>query len=183
MLTRSITTQEACRCCGYARENLQHFAECPAWKGFGEMLELTGLPALQDPTEKLRFGLFALHPRGRVTDGWINLHLLLWKQLIALLVRIEEEGEKYAEHKIWAPAWIRFEKKVLTLNEKVAIEVRRSISRGEKIRNMQRKSKPVEPLASFTEEGDLEWNTDLVEKIRELGKLSKGGGAGGRKTT
>ena len=85
MLTRSITTQEACRCCDYARENLQHFAECPAWRGFGEMLELTGLPALQDPTEKLRFGLFALHPRGKVTDGWINLHLLLWKQLIALL--------------------------------------------------------------------------------------------------
>ena len=28
-----------------------------------------------------------------------------------LLGRIEEEGEKYAEHKIWAPAWIRFEKK------------------------------------------------------------------------
>ena len=55
----------------------------------------------------------------------------MWKQLIALLVRIEdEEGEKYAEHKIWAPAWIRFEKKVLTLNEKVAIEVRRSISRA-----------------------------------------------------
>ena len=101
MLTRSITTQEACRCCDYARENLQHFAECPAWRGFGEMLELTGLPALQDPTEKLRFGLFALHPRGKVTDGWINLHLLLWKQLIALLVRIKEEGEKYAEHKIW----------------------------------------------------------------------------------
>ena len=46
---------------------------------------------------------------------------------------------------------------------------------------MQRKSKPVEPLASFTEEGDLIWNADLVEKIRELGKLSKGGGAGAGK--
>ena len=45
-------------------------------------------------------------------------------------MRIEEEGEKYAEHKIWAPAWIRFEKKVLTLNERVTIEARRSISRG-----------------------------------------------------
>ena len=46
---------------------------------------------------------------------------------------------------------------------------------------MQRKSKPVEPLARFAEEGDLVWNTDLVEKIRQLGKLSKGGGAGGQK--
>ena len=54
---------------------------------------------------------------------------------------------------------------------------------------MQRKSnsKPVEPLACSEfhggDEGDLVWNTDLVEKIRELGKLTKGGGAGGRKTT
>ena len=34
---------------------------------------------------------------------------------------------------------------------------------------MQRKSKPVEPLTSFTEEGDLIWNANLVEKIREIG--------------
>ena len=33
---------------------------------------------------------------------------------------------------------------------------------------------------SFTEEGDLVWNEDLVEKKEELGKLSKGGGAGGQ---
>ena len=36
-------------------------------------------------------------------DGWINLHLLVWKQL----VRIEEEGEKYAEHKILGPRVVR----------------------------------------------------------------------------
>ena len=46
------------------------------------------------------------------------------------MTALRHTGEKYEEHKIWAPAWIRFEKKVLTLNEKVTIEVRRSISRG-----------------------------------------------------
>ena len=108
------------------------------------------------------------------------MHLLLWKHLIALLVQIEEEGEEYAEHRIWAPTWIRFERKVLALKEKVDIEVRRSESRGEPVRDMTRKSKPVEPIASFTETGDLEWNEDLVSRIKELGKLRKGGDTGGR---
>ena len=113
-------------------------------------------------------------------EGWINLHLLLWKNLIALLARVEEEGEKYAEHKVWAPhTWIRFERKVLTLKEKVDIEVRRSMGRGGKIRNMTRKSEPVEPLAEFTEEGDLIRNDDLVKKIKLLCKKSTGGRAGG----
>ena len=80
-------------------------------------------------------------------EGWINLHLLLWKHLIALVARVEEEGEKYAEHKICPPTWIRFERKVPALKEKVDMEVRRSVGRGEKTRDMRRKSKPVEPFA------------------------------------
>ena len=73
-----------------------------------------------------------------------------------------------------APAWIRirFERKVLTLKERVAIEVCRSVSRGEPIMNMQRKSKPVEPIASFTEEGELEWNEDLREENKGIRSLA-----------
>ena len=61
------------------------------------------------------------------------------------------------------------------------IEVRRSVGRGEKIRDMRRKSKPVEPFAEFTEEGYLIWNDDLGEKIKTIrhGKQSAGGRAGG----
>ena len=44
--------------------------------------------------------------------GWTNLHLLLWKQLVAQLVRIELEGEKYSEKDVWGGAWTRFERKV-----------------------------------------------------------------------
>ena len=45
---------------------------------------------------------------------------------------------------------------------------------------MSRKSRPMKPFARFTAEGDLQWNKELVGKIRELGKLTKGGGTGGR---
>ena len=112
-----------------------------------------------------------------------KLHLLIWKQLIALLVWIEEEGEKFSAHKVWAPAWIRFEKKVLAHKEQVDMEVRRSVSRGEKIRDMRKKSRPIEPFASYSEEGDLTWNESLVKRVKELGKLSRGSGTGGRGTS
>ena len=75
---------------------MQHFADCKGWRGFEKLLKLTGLPELTDQNDRDRFGLFALHPRGKVLGGWINLHLLMWKHLIALLAKVEEEGEKYA---------------------------------------------------------------------------------------
>ena len=100
--------------------------------------------------------------------------MLIWKHIVALLTRIEMEGEKYAEEKIWAPAWVRFERKVLALKEKVDIARRRAIGRGDEPRDMSSKTKLVAPLAQFTKEGDLEWNKSLVKAIRDKGKLKAG---------
>ena len=36
------------------------------------------------------------------------------------------------------------------------------------------KTKHVEPLASFTEKGELKWNEQLVRTIKEKGKLNTG---------
>ena len=104
----------------------------------------------------------------------MNLHLLLWKHIVALLTKIELEGEKYAEEKIWAPAWVRFERKVLTLKERVDIARRRALGRGDEPRDMSSKTKLVAPLALFTKEGDLAWNKELVAAIRDKGKLRSG---------
>ena len=74
---------------------------CQAAGGiFAHLLELAGRPPLTSTIERERFGLFAQLPTGKLEEGWINLHLLLWKHLIALIVAIELEGEKYAEHKV-----------------------------------------------------------------------------------
>ena len=73
LLTRSVTTQESCRCWGYARENLQHFPTCSACACiFEDMRKLAELPELQSETERERFGLFALHPQKKIERGWIN---------------------------------------------------------------------------------------------------------------
>ena len=92
-----------------------------------------------------RFCLFALLPRGELEEGWVALHLLLWKHLIALLVRIELEGEKFDETQVWAPAWARLERKVLALKYKVGEVVRRAESRGDQVPDMRKRSVCVAP--------------------------------------
>ena len=47
---------------------------------------------------------------------------------------------------------------------------------------MRKKSRPMEPFASYSEEGDLVWNVSLVKRVKELGKLSRGSGTGGSGT-
>ena len=121
----------------------------------------------QGGSEWERFCLFALLPAGKLEEGWVNLHLLLWKQFIALLVRIELEGDKYDEKAIWGPAWARFESKVLALKTRVGEELRRSEARGEEPRDMSKRSRSITPLASFTKEGELVWNDALVKKIKD----------------
>ena len=110
--------------------------------------------------------LFALLPKGALGEGLIALHLLLWKHFIALLVRIELEGEKFDAKQVWAPAWTRLEKKILALKYKVDEVIRRAESRGDMPPDVSKRSRCVAPLASFDKTGRLVWNTDLVRQIR-----------------
>ena len=114
-----------------------------------------------------RFCLFALLPSGKIQEGWMNFHLLIWKQLIALLVRIELEGETYDEKAVWGPAWARMERKILALKTKVDEDVRRCEARGEQPRDMSKRSKAIAPIAGFSCEGELLWDDELVEKIKD----------------
>ena len=169
LMVRSITTGEPCRCCGFARENLTHFAECEvAGKIFEDLREMAGVAKLVGEEQVARFALFALLPKGKVAKGWVNFHLLLWKHLVAAIVRVELEGEKFECKNVWAPSWVRFEKKTLALAERVAMEKRRADGRGAKCRDLSSRSAQIEPLAEFSENGELVWNDDLVKKIKAL---------------
>ena len=113
-----------------------------------------------------RFSLFALLPNGKLQEGWMNLHLLIWKQFIALLVRIELEGDKYDEKAIWAPAWTRFERKVLALKARVDEDIRRGEARGDEPRDMSKRSKIMAPIARFSAGGELIWDDSIVKAIK-----------------
>ena len=173
LLVRSITTEEPCRCCGYAREDLQHFGRCSkASNIFREFHSLTNEKKIPDNSWD-RFSLFALLPQGKLKDVWVDLHLLLWKQLIAVLVRVELEGEKFSVEKVWAPAWTRLKTKILALRHRVGETLRRAASRGEEPPDVSNRTRWVDPLASFDKEGIFKWNDDLVSKLEKLCKKPK----------
>ena len=117
-----------------------------------------------------RFSLFALTPQVKLHDIWVDLHLLLWKQLIALLVRVELEGESFTAEKVWAPAWARLKTKILALQHRVRETIRRAESRGEEPPDMSKRTRWVEPLASFDEKGAFTWLEDLTSELDSLCK-------------
>ena len=95
-------------------------------------------------------------------------------------MRIELEGEK-----VWAPAWSRPESKILAVQVRVEDTVRRAESRGQELASYRIRADEAEraaaPLASFSKEGKLVWNDELVDKIRALAKMKRRqAGAGGR---
>ena len=170
LMVRSITTDEPCRCCGHAREDLRHFGRCDkAAQVFEDFQSLTETPNIPDDKWD-RFTLFALLPSGKMPDIWVDLHLLLWKQLTALLVRIELEGDKFTTQQVWGPAWARLQQKILALRHRVDETLRRSESRGEEPPDVSKRTRWVEPLASFDKAGHFKWNDKLVAELDKLGK-------------
>ena len=150
LLTRSITTGEPCRCCRHARENLLHFAMCDkAGKIWVDLNEISGKHANMQGRERERFAMFALLPTGNLESVWIDLHLVLWKNLIGALVGIELEGETFVAERVWRGAWKRLEAKILALVERVNIVRRRDQSRGEEVPDLSKKSRLVSPIATL----------------------------------
>ena len=119
-------------------------------------------------------------PKYKLESSIVDLHSLLWKQFIAQLVRIELEGEKFDATQVWAPAWARLEKKVLALKFKVNEIKRRAESRGEEIPDLSKRSKAIDPIAKFSENGDLKWNDEFVKEIKSFAQRAKPRAAGGR---
>ena len=68
----------------------------------------------------------------------------------------------------------------MALKFKVSEVKRRAESRGEQLPDLSKRSKNIEPIASFNEEGDLKWNDELVKEIKALTKRTKPRAAGGR---
>ena len=174
---------QACRCCKYAYENIQHFVTCericPIFETLAELAASEGVESLKAYTsfttnEKERFALFAITPRGaRLEQGWINLHLLLWKYLIHSLTVLETENTPFQIHSIWQATWQRFERKALAKQERIKTTILRMESRGDEPHISPKSMEPLAPLASFSADGSLTWNNDIRERIRSLTKPKK----------
>ena len=162
-----------CRCCKHARESLVHWATCDVVGDIFEALaKIAGLPTGSWTSEaRERWALFAIPPSGeKLKDGLINLHLLVWKYLIALLTRMELEDEAYEPHKVWQAAWSKFKQKALAKSEAARTVLLRAESRGQEKPTLEKKSKCMAPLAELDADGKLVWDDDstaIIEKLAE----------------
>ena len=129
------------------------------------MRSLAGVVESSD-REKQRYDLFTVRSNGRrVEEGWVNLHLLVWKQLVATLVRMETEGEAFARANVWRPAWKRFEKKACALAFKARQAVLRAEDRGEEERDVSGRGAPLWPIGTITKEGSLLITKEGCEEV------------------
>ena len=120
--------------------------------------------------------MFGIMPAGaQLAEGWINLHLLIWKQLIYALTIVETEGAKFEPHTVWQAAWQRFERKVLAKQENLQTLLLRADSRGDEPPDLTDKCTAAAPIASFDAEGKAVWNDEIADAIRQLATSPKSG--------
>ena len=118
---------------------------------------------------RTKFALFALTPDSKkLQEGWINLHLLIWRYLIYCLTMVEVEEATFQKHEVWQAALQAFEKRALARVEHVRTDILRADSRGIEPPDVKSKGTCLEPLASITADGKLAWNEDLKKKIEAL---------------
>ena len=128
---------------------------------------------MERETDRERYDLFALLPDGQEEEGWINLHFLIWKYLIALLTRVELEDARFEPTDVWYPAWSRFEGKVLALSERAKAKVARATNRGDLPPDLSSMSRAAEPIASLDEYGKVIWDKKIKERLQALAKISQ----------
>ena len=148
-----------CRVCGLQRESLQHFTRCCfVGEVFTDLRALTKVE-VKDEKEKERYDLFLIRPdMQKESEGWTYLHLLLWKQVIAALVRVDTEAEDFVPASVWKAAWRRFTDKAGALEERARTKRRRRLARGDLPDDFSKVSSPTAPLAHYKENGTLEWD-------------------------
>ena len=182
-----------CRCCGHAYENIQHLATCEkllrhvfrplyelimmGWQSPDGTCPLPKHSSL-DRNELERFGLFCILPGNiKTPDGWVNFHLLLWKHIIAHMVRIDTEDEKYDPRNIWEPAWIRLERKCLVIQENAQSVLRLYESRGYGVLpDVKKRGRPMFPIGYIGGDGILGWSESanaIRHRIEQLKKNLK----------
>ena len=160
-----------CRCCKHARESLVHWATCDVVGDiFEAFAKVAGLPTGSWTSEtRERWALFAIPPSGeKLKDGLINLHLLVWKYLIALLTRMETEDEAYEPHKVWQAAWSKFKQKALAKSEAARTELLRAESRGKEKPTLEKKSKCMAPMVELDTDGELVWDDNFTATMEKL---------------
>ena len=69
---------------------------------------------------------------------------------------------------LWQAAWYRLERKAMAKQESTKTIILRAESRGDEPPDLERKSAPLAPYASFDEQGSIVWKDEFYRKIQSL---------------
>ena len=170
-------TDQECRCCRVAFENIQHWATCqsvqPIFRALARMMGVT--VQWDDKRRAERFVLF-LEVEGvkRQPAGWVNFHLVLWKYLINQFVLVELEEETFAPHEVWRATLDRFEKRAHAKQVSIQADILLADSRGEDPPDVSLKKNPLKPLGEFHPgTGAIEWDAKIIDSLTALATRPK----------
>ena len=90
------------------------------------------------------------------------------KHVIYRLTIVETEDAVFKPHEVWQATWARIQKKVAAKSESVRSDVLRAQSRGQDPPDLTTRGECMAPLASFSSDGVLGWNKEIVDKIKKL---------------
>ena len=121
--------------------------------------------------DRERWALFALTSSGKpLQEGWIYLHLLIWKYLTYHLTLVDTEDATFAPHEVWQAAWAKFQQKARAKSEAARTELLRAESRGAAKPTFEKKNLCMAPLAKFDDEGTLVWDESIAKALEALAK-------------
>ena len=122
---------------------------------------------LETVQEKKDFALFAIVPQGqkKLGEGWINLHLALWKYLIYNLTIVATEEAKFQAHEVWGATLHRLEQKVLAKQESLRTSQLMAESRGLEPPDLTTRASCMAPWGVITDDGIIHWD-DLRAELK-----------------
>jgi hypothetical protein len=83
---------DACRICGEHKESVQHFGKCSGLRSVFQSMRKVDKGERWDDD---RLNLLGLRGRGVVKRGVSALQLMVWKQIIPEVVRVDAEGTRF----------------------------------------------------------------------------------------
>ena len=160
----------SCRCCGKARENIEHFGSCSALEPLRIWLaDLTGEYMWTNP---ITF-LVGCHPLTESPPGAASLWLLLWGSIIRNLVRMSTEGDPLDVDKIKTNTLRTFLSRASALEYQALLIRSSKLSRGGDPPTIYPKlSRLITPMGEISKSTYIVWSPEFLKAL-ERANLSE----------
>ena len=156
---------DRCRLCGAEKESVQHFGECRGLKPiFDSMRKVDGGHRWNDSA----LNLLGAKEGKAVERGTSALHMMIWKQVIPEMVRVDTKNEKFQSEEVLKRAVRRYKKRERALEVSIKLYKNKCESKG-MMPSMDRFNKALAGIAEVDDSGKVSRKRGLEEWIEAHG--------------